>query len=393
MPQNWLNIFSAVRGANQFEADQRQRVIDNKRADEDQGFQRDAVRREATDWDTARAERTTLGALGAYSNMVDSIENSEIAPEERPQAFAAAFDRIAPALQASGYDPQRIEGMRAELIQNPQYARDILQGLQGGSGGTQANLQAAFDANGRAVFINPRTGREAARGYAPATAVLGDRRVAISDRNADTAAGNLEQRQLDNNPEHIFDESAARAEGALGGAAAYNLPSARAAIARSADTVERLLSTDEATLQSVLGVPSLQGLFRGGAGSFGTIPGTPAADVASDIEQTVSQARLAAYESLRGGGHITEAESLFGAQAWTNLTRVRSLPAFRAELRRFQANLERADEILQSTAAPSRNPNRTPAPSRAPAASRTPAPAAGNSGGVSVDDWLQERGL
>lgn len=386
MPRNWLNIFTAVRNANQFEADQQQQIVENKRADEQLGFQRNqdmraqaGEDRTATDWDTDRATRTTLGALGAYTNMVDSINNSSIPEAERPQAYAAAFDRIAPALQASGYDPQRVDALRAQLIENPDSASDLLSGLQSMSanGGSQPNLQAAFGPDGQAVFINPRTGRVAARGYAPATAVLGRDRVTVSE-------GNLSQRQLENDPDHVFDVGAARAEGGAAGEAAQGLPSARAAIARSAETVDRILEADPETLQSILGVPTLQGLFRGGAGAFGSIPGTESADLAADVQQSLSQARLAAYESLRGGGHITEAESLFGAQAWTNLTRTRSLPAFQAELRRFRANLQRADEILQQTAAPSRNPNRTPAPA-APARQRaTPA---------DVDAILRERGF
>lgn len=396
LPGGWLNIFTAVRGYNQARMERANQIVNQELArNQDARAQAGDLRaqagenREQVDWDTERASRTTFGALGAYSNMVDSIQNNtSIAEADRPQAYVAAFDRIAPALQAAGYDTARVEGLREQLVQNPDSASDLLAGLTQSNGGSQAAPVAAFDERtGRAVYLNPRTGRPTARGYAPASAVLGQERLGISQQNADTAGGNLAQRQRDNDPNHIFDENAARAEGAAAGEAAQGLPSARAAIARSTETVERILSSDPDTLQSILGVPSIGGLFRGGAGMFGSIPGSPSADLAADVEQALSQARLAAYESLRGGGHITEAESLFGAQAWTNLTRARSMPAFQDELRRFRGNLRRADEILQQTAAPSRNPSRNPSRQQ-PAAPRA-APAAG---GINVDEYLSQRG-
>lgn len=394
MPRNWLNIFSAVRGANEFEAQEEQRRINNKYAEEDQGFQRDAVQREETDWNTERRTTTTLGALGAYSNMVDSIDNSGIAEEERPQAYAAAFDRIAPALAAAGYDPQNIDGLRENMIANPGSARDILQGLQSNNGGSQPNLQAAFDANGRAVFINPRTGRETARGYAPATAVLGDRRVAISDRNADTAAGNLEQRALDNQPDHIFDESSARAEGRVAGENTARAPEALASGREVVRRIDTILNTDPAQLADVLGMPSLGGALRGGYGQFGSWPGSQAADIQSDIGALSSSLRSAAYQLvLKGGGSITEAESAFGAEAFVNLQRSQSPAQFRENLQNARSYFTGLLERYQESAAPSRNPNRRDGARQDQAPAAPAAAPSAPQGGFNVDEFLSQRGF
>lgn len=384
LPGGWLNIFSAVRGYNQARM-QRQGQIDNTELARNQDAREQSDEdREQTEFDTERASQTTLGALGAFSNMVDTIDASEaIAQADRPAAYAAAFDRVGPALEAAGYDPAQIQGLREELIANPSSAADILAGLTQSHGGSAPSLQAAIGPDGRPVFINPRTGRPAAAGYAPATTVIGQGRLAVSQQNAETSAGNLEQRQLDNTPDHIYQENLARTEGGLDAEALQTLPARRAALARSSETIDRLISSDPEALQSILGVPSLGGIFRGGAGMFGSLPGTESADLAADVEQLFSQARLAAYESLKGGGHITEAESLFGAQAWTNLTRARTLPAFQAELRRFQRNVRRADEVIQQSARQqSGSAGRT-----------TPRQPAQSTPSINVDEFLSQRGL
>lgn len=407
MPRNWLNIFTAVRNANEFDRQGDQMIVDNKRADAQLEFQRNSdmraqagETREQTDWDTDRATRTTLGAISAFSNMADSISNdANIAEVDRPQAYAAAFDRIAPALQAAGFDPQRVDGIRAQLIENPSQASDLLAGLQelqSGGGGTQPSLAAAFGPNGEPVFINQRTGRPAARGYAPATAVLGERRVDVSARNADTAYGNLEQRRLDNSPDHIFDESSARAEGRIAGESAAREPEAVATGNEVIRRIDGILNTPPEQLADVLGMPSLGGALRGGFGQYGSWPGSERANIQSDIVALSSSLRSAAYQLvLKGGGQITEAESAFGAEAFVNLQRSQSPAQFRENLTIARDYFTGLVERYRSSAAPSRNPNRSdnerrPAAGGAPAA---PAPAAPAASGFNVDEFLSQRGF
>lgn len=403
MPRNWLNVFTAVRNANAFEADQDQRTLENKRADETQSFARQDQEHQNTDWSTERSTRTTLGAISAFSNMADSITNNPaISEEDRPQAYAQAFDRIAPAIQASGFDPQQIEGIRTQLIENPAQAGDLLAGLQelqGNGSGSQPSLQAAFGPNGEAVFINPRTGRPAARGYAPATAVLGSQRVGVSQQNADTSAGNLEQRALDNDPNHVFDESSARSEGTVAGQSAARAPEALAAGREVIRRIDTILSTDPAQLGDVLGMPSLGGALRGGFGQFGTWPGSERANIQSDIGALSSSLRSAAYQLvLKGGGSITEAESAFAGEAFVNLQRSQSPGQFRENLTHAREYFNGLLERYSEQAAPSRNPNRNDAARNSAPASggqQTPAPrtAPAAQGGINVDDYLAQRGF
>lgn len=181
-----------------------------------------------------------------------------------------------------------------------------------------------------------------------------------------------------NEPQTLFDQARARAEGTAAGESASTLESSLQSIGLARQTIGRIIEAPPALLQSVLGTPSIRGIFQGGAGMFGAIPGTPAADVAADIEQAFDQARQEAYEALKGGGHITEAESMFGANARTSLRRARTYSEFMAEARRFQQRLDDAEAILN------RRANR-PGPTgraRDDAAPNAPAPNAPARGGA-----------
>lgn len=385
MPRNWLNVFTAVRNANEFDQQQDQQNYANKmasqandRANSGLRLQQNQDTREQQTFDTDRATRTTLGALSAFTNMADSITNSGIPEADRPQAFAQAFDRIAPALQASGFDAQRIDGIRAQLIENPAQASDLLAGLQelAGSHGNGQGLQAAFGPNGEPVFLDPRTRRPVAPGYAPATAVLGQQRVGVAQTNSATAQGRLEQQRVQNDPNHAFDVSSAQAEGTVAGQNAAREPEALAAGAEVIRRIDTILDTPPEQLGDVLGTPSLAGALQGGFGQYGAWPGSERANIAADINGLTSSMRSAAYQLvLKGGGSITEAESAFASQAFVNLDRSQSPGQFRDNLQHAREYFSGLTDRYQTQSAPTRNPNRAGSTREtAPAARQTPAP-------------------
>lgn len=411
LPGGPLNIFSVFRGYT--EARQRQQQLDQaeQQRQTENKFTGRAEDRAQQTFDTARATQATLGGLSAFSNMADSIaNNSNIAEADRPQAYAVAFDRIAPALAAAGYDENRIANLREHLIANPSAANDLLAGLEEGLGGqgSRQGLQAAFDQNGQAVFIDPRTGRPAARGYAPATAVLGQTRTGIAQQNANTAGGRLEQQQLQNDPTHAFDVSSAQAEGTVAGQNAAREPEAVAAGNEVIRRIDTILDTPPDQLADVLGTPSLAGALRGGFGQYGAWPGSERNNIAADINGLTSSMRSAAYQLvLKGGGSITEAESAFAAQAFVNLDRSQSPGQFRDNLQHAREYFSGLTHRYQSQSAPTRNPNRpgnirndgaAPAPN-APAARQAPAsavPAAdprARRSGETTDAYLARLGL
>ncbi|MDV7393832.1 hypothetical protein RZS08_20810, partial [Arthrospira platensis SPKY1] len=92
------------------------------------------------------------------------------------------------------------------------------------------------------------------------------------------------------------------------------------------------LLADPSTLSSIFGWPSMRGVAQGGLGMVGAVPGTGAADAAAALEGLQGIVRTQAFESLKGGGQITEAESKFASEARANLARSQSPEAAMREL-------------------------------------------------------------
>lgn len=324
----FFDFIPAVREGRQqsFENDlaQRQLEVQERGQFNEDRINRSQEGRTQQEFDTERATQTTLGALGAFSNMVDSIGSSEIPEAERPQAYTAAFDRIAPALQASGHDPRVVDQMREQLIANPTSAADILAGLQGvqGGGGSQPSLQAAFDANGRPVFVNPRTGREAAIGYAPASTVLGNSRIGVSQQNANIAQGNLDQRTLTNTPEYREQRTFSETEGRGRAEASAALPALRNSTRTALANIDTFLANPDRG--SIYGLPNLRSLETGGFGMAGVVPGSRAGVTLTQYNAAVGALKGVAISMLEGQTPVSNQDREAAEQSIAALERATS---------------------------------------------------------------------
>lgn len=89
--------------------------------------------------------------------------------------------------------------------------------------------------------------------------------------------------------------------------------------------------------QSVFGMPGVGGIFgHGGFGAFGAIPGSSAADFVANLTSLEGDIRSQAFETLKGGGQITEKESEFARDAIARLDRTTSYEEFQRELTRVR---------------------------------------------------------
>lgn len=150
-------------------------------------------------------------------------------------------------------------------------------------------------------------------------------------------------------------------------------------------------------IRSSSALDSVTGLIQGSVDPRAL--GQDGADLAALIDQLRSQAFLQAFESLRGGGAITEIEGQKATDAIANLSRVQSKEAFLAQLATLENTLLRgiASAYAKSSGyyggigGGSQPPAFTPGqPSAPPATAAAPAPAqtgtppgpSGNIGGV-----------
>lgn len=126
------------------------------------------------------------------------------------------------------------------------------------------------------------------------------------------------------------------------------------------------------TARSILNTPGFGKAWEGGFGQFGAFPGTPAAGYVNDLEALVEgDIRAIAFETLKGGGQITEKESEFARDAITRLNRSLSYEDYQRELENVKSYITRLRDAARRRANGENVPDITntgtaPAPAGAP---------------------------
>ncbi len=129
-------------------------------------------------------------------------------------------------------------------------------------------------------------------------------------------------------------------------AAADAAKAADSEIAKFDDVLNRIDKLQDperkAAARSVIGFPTPGKAMKGGFGAAGSVIGTPAADYVSDFEAlTEGDIRAIAFETLKGGGQITEKESEFARDAIASLKRTTSFEKYEEELADLRTYIER----------------------------------------------------
>lgn len=152
-----------------------------------------------------------------------------------------------------------------------------------------------------------------------------------------------EQYQVTPKPQDMPDfKAAVEAEQARAKQAGETLANAGQANEKSRQVLDLIdkIEKDEIGMQAVVGAPNP---FKGGFGIF-NLPGTPAADFQAKIDQLGGKQFLEAFESLKGGGQITQIEGEKATNAIARMQTSQSEEAFRAALNEFRDIVLRASE-------------------------------------------------
>jgi hypothetical protein len=134
-------------------------------------------------------------------------------------------------------------------------------------------------------------------------------------------------------------------------------------IEQNAQTILNTLGQLEKSpgMSAVVGWPNP---LKGGLGFLGNVPASRAADFQAKLDQLGGQQFLQAYESLRGGGQITEVEGTKATNAIASMQTAQSEEQFLKSLNEFkgivQRGLQRARQKAGVTATPNFNPNAIP---------------------------------
>lgn len=141
------------------------------------------------------------------------------------------------------------------------------------------------------------------------------------------------------------------------------LPDAIASASRDLTNIDNLLK--HPGLSAVVGVPNP---FKGGFGMF-EVSGSPAAGAASLLSQLQSGAFLTGYQTLKGGGAITEIEGKKAETAVLRAQKAQSEEEFRAALLEYRNAVVAGVEKLKRASRGQFMPDASVSPSAAPAGS------------------------
>ena len=107
---------------------------------------------------------------------------------------------------------------------------------------------------------------------------------------------------------------------------------------------------EHAGLENAVGAKSAGAIFENIPYIGGTIPGTDAADFTAKLEQVTGKQFLQAFETLKGGGQITEIEGTKATQALANLSTAQTEKQFREALLQFRYEVEQLTKIAKQRA-------------------------------------------
>ncbi len=215
------------------------------------------------------------------------------------QDLGKAFDSLAETLPNLGVDPKDIPAMRDELLKNP----EILD-----------TYYAALTQPGKATAA--QTKQQQANDDALAN-------IEKVDRDITQRLDLLEGVGLDESERKNFENVQSSIFGAL---------------------------------------PTPGKIMHGGFGRWGTWAGSQAADYVVNMEALQSDVRSMAFETLKGGGQITEKESEFAADAIAKLSRSTSVGEYRRELKRLRAYMADLMDTARRRAGGAKVPDNTVMP-------------------------------
>ena len=362
----------------------RQQYGDVSGGDVTTGIAAQGAQRDQQTFDINRGRQQTFTTLSTYNAALEDLakRNPDLTPEQQAEARAQIYDRLAPGLQAAGATPEDIQQLRGLVVEHPEAVPQLLEGLQANVEGSRTSPQAAVDpVTGEAYFMDNR-GRRVGTG-APASVVLGQGRLDVSE-------GNLEQRTRENDPNYREDRALADRSGQNRADIAITLPRLDEITDTAMTRINEL--QDSPALDTIFGLPNLARLSEGGFGAAGVVPGTPAADALAMLNRTIGDVQTAAYESLRGGGQITEAEREAISRGLANLERAQSPQSAVRALRELSRVLDsRRQAAHRAASTPVQDVIRGRAP--APAASAGGGTQAAPQSNTDVDAILRDRGL
>ena len=221
------------------------------------------------------------------------------------------------------------------------------------AGGAQGNAMAQPSVNAMRPGAAPAAAPAATSGYSPRML----REMAAKGMQPDGKGGQTFIPGGEKDPTAIARLEAAKAEGAATGkdtvAAIKTLPNAIASSQKALANIDAMLGDAKVVNNQIVATQG-KGPHPGFSSAVGAgiglrfIPGTPASDFQERFREVTSGAFLEAFESLRGGGSITEKEGEKATAAKTRMSLAQSEKEFVTAAREYQSIIRDGVKRAQS---------------------------------------------
>jgi len=298
---------------------------------------------------------TGMGLLSGGRGMGDAMKgliagsalDTEDADRRKLNAAIAALQNDTEGGLFSGLS----EAERNYVANDPAAVRTLIAGKLGGAGGTKYGMSPVWgtDAEGNPVLLQLSSGGGVSQvdmpeGVTPSPS--GTQRVdlgtewGILDRN-----GQIIQRI----PKDVAGEAAQQKVGETQGAAAASIPKVR----QAAELMKGMITSIRTDPNMDWGV--------GGTSVFNRIPGSPGLAFQKKSDQLRGQAFTQAFETLKGGGAISEREGAAATDAMTRLDTALSKADYLKALDDLEAIVKKAEQWTREKAGQETNGGGAPA--------------------------------
>jgi hypothetical protein len=263
-----------------------------------------ANRQQDVAWRQQEAQRAQQNADRSYGLQVRAADRLEETPLDKA-------NQRAEVLRSNGIDPNSPEG-RAYMIG----------GEWTGPGSNKNGLQPIYgtDANGKPVIMQMNPTGVATRTQLPEGVTVSRDPIKIDQGTSYLLLDPTTRQQIGIIPKDLAGAEQQKVLGEETGKAQVALP--------------QVLATSNQTLKSIEDVRTHPGR-KWGTGALGTIPGIPGTDQKGFVvalDQLKGKTFLEAFNALRGGGAITEAEGAKATNAMARLDRAQNDRDFESAL-------------------------------------------------------------
>jgi len=285
--------------------------------------------------------------LGKFDNgsRVMSAQNAPAQPTQGGPQLADLYKHL-----ANPWHPPEVRSMIASMIQQQEQAADPMRQmemekaqlelaqLRNGGGGTDYGLnpQYGVDSNGNPVLIQIGKDGRAVQTEMPQGVTLSKEPIRLDAGTHYVLLDPITRQPIGNIPKDL---RGAESEKSIGGIEGTNSANAAAELGGIITTAEGTMSLIDAVINDPA-LDSITGMIQG------NLPPMSQAGVDLNIklDQLKGKAFLEAFESLKGGGSITETEGKVATAAMARLDRAQSSEEYRKALKELRDVLEKGME-------------------------------------------------